>query len=64
MNKGSMVQEKNEPKRTGLITDYDWPDPASRWCEIMWSDGELECLDSLIPEWNRWNEIEVISESR
>tara|TARA_Y100000310_G_C20572232_1_gene758643 strand:- start:21 stop:242 length:222 start_codon:yes stop_codon:yes gene_type:complete len=68
MNKGSMLQEKNGRKRTGLVVDYDYYDskssqPPQRWCEILWSDGELECLDSQIPDWNRRDEIEVIVES-
>ena len=64
MNKGTMIQEKEGRKRTGLVTDYDWPDPANRWAEILWNDGQLECFDSLVPDWNKWDEIEVISESR
>ena len=68
MNKGTMIREKEGLRRTGLITDYDTDSTSpihlqARWCEILWSDGQLECFDSLNPEWDKWHDIEVVSES-
>lgn len=63
MNRGSVIREKNGRKRAGLITDYErCRTSQNRWCEIMWSDGQLECFDSLIPVWDKWGAVEVISE--
>lgn len=66
MRRGAIIKEKTDKMRSGLVTDYDevvirsTGERAHRWCEIMWSDCELECFDSLIPDWDKWNTIEII----
>lgn len=64
-------QRDGEPvSRLGTIRAYDehhnprTGERAWRWCEIYWHSGELECFDSLIPGWDYWDTIEVLSESR